>query len=70
MAEPLDEIHPGEILLEGSMKPMDITVRQLLADIDVSPPAASANSSTAAAPSRLIPRCAWVSTSAWTRGSG
>jgi len=33
----LDEIHPGEILLEDFMKPMGITARQLAADIDVSP---------------------------------
>lgn len=33
----LDEIHPGEILLEDFMKPMRITARQLSADIDVSP---------------------------------
>ena len=33
----LDEIHPGEILLEDLMKPMGITARQLAADIDVSP---------------------------------
>ena len=33
----LDEIHPGEILLEDFMKPMGITSRQLAADIDVSP---------------------------------
>ena len=33
----LDEIHPGEILLEDFMKPMSITARQLAADIDVSP---------------------------------
>jgi addiction module HigA family antidote len=37
MAERLDEIHPGEILLEDFMKPMGITARQLAADIDVSP---------------------------------
>ena len=37
MAELLDEIHPGEILLEDFMKPMKITARQLAADIDVSP---------------------------------
>ena len=37
MAELLDEIHPGEILLEGFMKPMGISARQLAADIDVSP---------------------------------
>ncbi len=37
MAELLDEIHPGEILLEDFMKPMDISARQLSADIDVSP---------------------------------
>ena len=37
MAELLDEIHPGEILLEEFMKPMGITARQLAADIDVSP---------------------------------
>ena len=33
----LDEIHPGEILLEDYMKPMGIAARQLAADIDVSP---------------------------------
>jgi len=33
----LDEIHPGEILLEDFLKPMGITARQLSADIDVSP---------------------------------
>jgi len=37
MAELLDEIHPGEILLEEFMKPMGISARQLAADIDVSP---------------------------------
>lgn len=37
MAELLDEIHPGEILLEEFMKPMGISARQLSADIDVSP---------------------------------
>ncbi|BEI35824.1 hypothetical protein PHIN6_13420 [Polynucleobacter sp. HIN6] len=33
----LDEIHPGEILLEDFMIPMKITARQLAADIDVPP---------------------------------
>ena len=37
MNELLDEIHPGEILLEDFMKPMGISARQLAADIDVSP---------------------------------
>ncbi len=37
MAKLLDEIHPGEILLEDFMKPMGITARKLSADIDVSP---------------------------------
>jgi addiction module HigA family antidote len=37
MAKLLDEIFPGEILLEDFMKPMGITARQLAADIDVSP---------------------------------
>jgi addiction module HigA family antidote len=37
MAERLDDIHPGEILLEDFMKPMGISARQLAADIDVSP---------------------------------
>ena len=32
----LEEIHPGEILLEDFMKPMGISARQLAADIDVS----------------------------------
>lgn len=33
----LEEIHPGEILLEDFMKPMSITARQLAADMDVPP---------------------------------
>ena len=37
MTKLLDEIHPGEILLEDFMKPMGISARQLAADIDVSP---------------------------------
>jgi len=37
MVKLLDEIHPGEILLEDFMKPMGITARQLASDIDVSP---------------------------------
>lgn len=37
MARLLDEIHPGEILLEDFMKPMGISARKLAADIDVSP---------------------------------
>lgn len=37
MAELLEEIHPGEILLEDFMKPMGISARQLAADIDVPP---------------------------------
>jgi addiction module HigA family antidote len=37
MAQLLDEIHPGEILLEEFMRPMKITARQLAADIDISP---------------------------------
>jgi addiction module HigA family antidote len=34
---PLDAIHPGEVLLEDFMKPMQITARRLAADIDVPP---------------------------------
>lgn len=37
MAALLEEIHPGEILLEDFMKPMGVSARQLAADIDVSP---------------------------------
>ena len=37
MAKLLEEIHPGEILLEDFMKPMQISARRLAADIDVSP---------------------------------
>ena len=37
MAKLLDEIHPGEVLLEDFMKPKGITARQLAADIDVPP---------------------------------
>lgn len=37
MVELLDEIHPGEILLEDFMKPLGISARQLAADMDVAP---------------------------------
>jgi len=37
MKKLLDEIHPGEILLEEFMKPLGLTARQLSADIDVPP---------------------------------
>ncbi len=37
MPELLDEIHPGEVLLEDFMKPMGISARKLAGDIDVSP---------------------------------
>jgi addiction module HigA family antidote len=37
MAKRLDEIHPGEILLEEFMTPLKLTSRQLAADIDVPP---------------------------------
>jgi antitoxin HigA-1 len=37
MTKWLDEIHPGEVLLEDFMKPMGISARKLSADIDVSP---------------------------------
>lgn len=33
----LDEIHPGEILLEEFMRPMGITARQISSDMDVPP---------------------------------
>ena len=33
----LEEIHPGEILLEEFMRPMGLTIQRLAADIDVSP---------------------------------
>ncbi len=36
MVKLLEEIHPGEILLEDFMKPMGVSARQLAADIDVS----------------------------------
>lgn len=35
MAKKLDEIHPGEILVEEFTKPMDITNARLASDIDV-----------------------------------
>ena len=37
MTKLLEEIHPGEILLEDFMKPMGIRARLLASDIDVSP---------------------------------
>jgi len=33
----LEDIHPGEILLEEFLRPMGITARRLAADIDVPP---------------------------------
>jgi antitoxin HigA-1 len=33
----LNEVHPGEILLEDFMRPMSITARQLSSDMDVPP---------------------------------
>jgi addiction module HigA family antidote len=33
----LDEIHPGEILIEEFMRPMGLTIQRLAADLDVSP---------------------------------
>ena len=33
----LDPIHPGEILLEDFMKPLDISINQLSRDLDVPP---------------------------------
>lgn len=37
MAKLLDEIRPGEILLEEFMRPLGITAQKLAADIDVPP---------------------------------
>jgi addiction module HigA family antidote len=37
MSQHLDEIHPGEILLEEFLKPLHISARRLASDIDVSP---------------------------------
>ncbi len=37
MTNLLEEVHSGEILLEGFMRPLGITARQLAADIDVPP---------------------------------
>ncbi len=37
MSKLLEEIHPGEILLEEFMKPMGISARRIAADIDVAP---------------------------------
>lgn len=37
MSKLLDEIHPGEILLEDFMRPLGITAQRLAGDIDVPP---------------------------------
>ena len=65
----LKPIHPGEILLEEFMKPIDISINRLARDIAV-PRAASAPSSIANAPSAPIPPCASASTSASHPNSG
>jgi len=36
-SERLDPIHPGEILLEEFMKPLEISINQLARDLDVPP---------------------------------
>lgn len=36
-AKRLDPIHPGEILLEDFLKPMEISINQLARDVDVPP---------------------------------
>lgn len=69
MGKFLEEIHPGEILLEDFMKPMGISARQLAADIDVSP-VASANWLMACDRSRQTPHFAWACFSEWTPVSG
>jgi addiction module HigA family antidote len=37
MKDYLDPIHPGEILLEDFLKPLEISINKLARDIDVSP---------------------------------
>jgi plasmid maintenance system antidote protein VapI len=69
MAKLLDEIHPGEILLEDFMKPMSISARQLVADIDVLPSRIS-ELSTASAPSLRTPRFGLGCPSPWSPGFG
>ena len=68
MSKKLDEIHPGEILLEEFMRPMGISARQLAADIDVSPSRISEIVNGALLP--LIQLCGWACFSAWSLGSG
>jgi len=36
-AKQLDPIHPGEILLEDFMKPLNLSINQLARDLDVPP---------------------------------
>lgn len=69
MAELLDEIHPGEILLEDFMKPMGISARQLAADIDVSPSRIS-ELVNGHRPVTAEQHCASVCFSGWNRVSG
>ena len=61
MTKLLEEIHPGEILLEDFMKPMGISARQLAADIDVSPsrisePKLQVPTSAMPMPNKVLPR--------------
>jgi len=51
----LEPIHPGEILLEDFMKPLDISINRLARDL-VGHQAVSAALLTVNVPSRLIPR--------------
>lgn len=65
----LDPIHPGEILLEEFMKPLEIALTSWLA-IWTFRPTASARLSMALAPSPPIPHCGWEHTSEFRRRPG
>ena len=69
MAKLLEEIHPGEILLEDFMKAMGISARQLASDIDVSPSRIS-ELVNGQRPSQPTLRFAWACSSAWSPDFG
>ncbi len=65
----LKPVHPGEVLLEEFLKPMNLIQNRLALDIGV-PPRRINEIVRASAASRRIRRCAWVAISACRRSSG
>lgn len=66
MTGQLHEIHAGRNSLQGFMKPMGLSARQLAAEIDISP-SRVAPWQMASSPSLRMRQCGMVCFSAWAR---